>query len=222
MGVFFAGVLLADETKRELVKEDSRGWYGKVLPGVTELDALAEDAHETKKLSASGGPMRYLLQLIVVALVWGNMEVAQALDAGSRESLRGISGVGVVVEDISSDASADGLSQDAIRTTAELILRSKGIRVLTNAERARVGASHLYININTLKEELGLYAYAVNVDFKQVVGLLSKKGAQAWGATWSASVVGAVGEAELRQIIADGVEPLVKDFANDFLLVNPR
>ncbi|MDF0666788.1 MAG: hypothetical protein P0119_12055 [Nitrospira sp.] len=82
--------------------------------------------------------MRYLLQLIVMALVWGNIEGAQALDAGSRESLRGISGVGVVVEDISPDASADSLSQDAIRTAVELILRSKGIRVLTNVERTRL------------------------------------------------------------------------------------
>lgn len=167
--------------------------------------------------------MRYVLQLIVLALVWGNIEKVQALDAGSRESLRGISGGGMVVEDISSDASADGLSQDAIRSAAEEILRSKGIRILTNIERTRLGSTpYLYINVNTLKEELGLYVYAVNVDFKQIVGLLSKKGAQAWGATWSASVVGAVGEANVRQIIADGVEPLVKDFANDFLLINPR
>lgn len=166
--------------------------------------------------------MRYVLQLVVTALVWGNMEVVQALDAGSRDSLRGISRVGVVVEDISPEASANGLSQDAIRTAAELILRSKGIRVLTNIERTRLGsAPYLYINVNTLKEELGLYAYAVNVDLKQVVGLLSIKSAQAWGSTWSASVVGAVGEENLRQIIADGVEPLVKDFANDFLLANP-
>ena len=167
--------------------------------------------------------MRYVLQLIVVALVWGNIEVVQALDTGSRESLRGISGVGVVVEDIGPDASADGLSQDAIRTAAELILRSKGIKVLTSVERTRLGsAPYLYVNVNTLKEELGLYAYAVNVDLKQVVGLLSIKNARAWGATWSASVIGAVGETNLHQVIADAVEPLVKDFANDFLLVNPR
>jgi hypothetical protein len=181
-------------------------------------------AEERKiRLSASGVVMRYVLQLMVVVLVWGNMEVVQALDTGSRESLRGISGIGVIVEEISPDASADGLSQDAIRTAAELILRSKGIRVLTNIDRTRLGSvPYLYININTLKEELGLYAYAVNVDLKQVVGLLSMKGAQAWGATWSASVVGAVGEANMRQIIADGVEPLVNDFARDYLSVNPR
>jgi hypothetical protein len=167
--------------------------------------------------------MRYVLQLVVVAVMLGNIEVVQALDVGSRESLRGISGVGVVVEEVSSDASADGLSQDEIRTATELILRSKGIRVLTNIERTRFGsAPYLYINVNTLKEALGLYAYAVTVDLKQVVGLLSRKGAQVWETTWPASVVGTVGEANVRQIITDGVEPLVKDFAHDFLSVNTR
>jgi hypothetical protein len=165
--------------------------------------------------------MRYVLQLIVVALVWENMEAVHALDTGSRESLRGLIGLGVVVEDISPDASADGLSQDAIRTAVEQTLRSKGIRVLT--ERTHSGLTpYLYVNINTLKEELGLYAYAVNVDLKQVVGLLSTKGKQAWGATWSASVVGMVRQENLGQVIADGVEPLVKDFVGDFLSVNPR
>jgi hypothetical protein len=31
-----------------------------------------------------------------------------------------------------------------------------------------------------------------------------------------------VWQENLSQVIADGVEPLVKDFANDFLSVNPR
>jgi hypothetical protein len=167
--------------------------------------------------------MWHMLPLIVVALVWGNLEVVQALDEGSRQSLRGISGVGIVVEEVSADAAADGLSQDEIRAAAELIIRSKGIRVLANRDKTRFeSAPYLYINVNTLKEELGVYAYAVTVDLKQVVGLLSRKGAQAWGTTWSASVVGMVGEANVRQIIVDGVEPLVKDFAQDFLSVNPR
>lgn len=167
--------------------------------------------------------MRYVLHLILVAFVWGNMDVAHALDIGSRESLRGISGLEVVVEDISPDATADGLSQDAIRTAVEQTLRAKGIRILTNIERTRSGsAPYLYLNINTLKEELGLYAYAVNVEFKQIVGLLSNKGKQAWGATWSASVVGMAREENLSQVIADALAPLVKDFAGDFVSVNSR
>jgi hypothetical protein len=169
--------------------------------------------------------MQYLLQLIVVALVWGDIDVVHALDRavdnGSRESLRGIFGLGLVIEDVSPDATADGLSQEAIRNAVEQTLRSKGIRLLTERTRSE-SAPYLYINVNTLKEELGLYAYSVNVDLKQVVGLLSLKNKRTWGTTWSASVVGMVRQENLSQIIADGVEPLVKDFATDFASANPR
>ena len=165
--------------------------------------------------------MRYVLQLLIGILVWGNIGVVNALDSGSRESLRGMFGLGLVIEEVSPDASADGLSQEAIRTTVEQALRSKGIRLLT--ERTRSGSSpYLYININTLKEELGLYAYTVTVDLKQLVGLLSMKNKKTWGTTWSASVIGMVRQENVNQIITDAVEPLVKDFVDDFLAVNPR
>lgn len=171
--------------------------------------------------------MQHVLQLIIVALtvLWGNMGVVQALDRAmdnaSRESLRGIIGLGVVIEDISPDASADGLSQEAIRTAVEQTLRSKGIRLLTEKTRSE-SAPYLYVNVNTLKEELGLYAYAVNVDLKQAVGLLSMKNKKTWGTTWTASVLGMVRQENLSQIIADAVEPLVNDFVNDFRAANPR
>ncbi len=165
--------------------------------------------------------MRYVLQLLIGILVWGNIGVVNALDSGSRESLRGMFGLGLVIEEVSPDASADGLSQEAIRTTVEQALRSKGIRLLT--ERTRSGSSpYLYINVNTLKEELGLYAYTVTVDLKQLVGLLSMKNKKTWGTTWSASVIGMVRQENVSQIITDAVEPLAKDFIDDFIAVNPR
>ena len=165
--------------------------------------------------------MRYVLQLLIGILLWGNIGVAHALDSGSRESLRGIIGLGLVIEEVSPDASTDGLSHEAIRSTVEQALRSKGIRLLT--ERTRSGSSpYLYINVNTLKEELGLYAYTVTVDLKQLVGLLSMKNKKTWGTTWSASVIGMVRQENVNQIIADAVDPLVKDFVDDFLAVNPR
>ena len=165
--------------------------------------------------------MRYVLQPLIGILVWGNIGIVNALDSGSRESLRGMFGLGLVIEEVSPDASADGLSQEAIRTTVEQALRSKGIRLLT--ERTRSGSSpYLYINVNTLKEELGLYAYTVTVDLKQLVGLLSMKNKKTWGTTWSASVIGMVRQENVNQIITDAVEPLAKDFIDDFIAVNPR
>lgn len=165
--------------------------------------------------------MRYVLQLFIVVFLWGNTGIANALDSGSRESLRGMFGLGLVIEEVSPDVSADGLSQEAIRSAVEQALRTKGIRLLT--ERTRSGSSpYLYVSVNTLKEELGLYAYSVTVDLKQFVGLLSMKNKKTWGTTWSTSVIGMVRQENVSQIIADAVEPLIKDFVDDFLAVNPR
>ncbi|OQW40529.1 MAG: hypothetical protein A4C66_02260 [Nitrospira sp. HN-bin3] len=165
--------------------------------------------------------MRYVLQLFIVVFLLGNTGIANAIDSGSRESLRGMFGLGLVIEEVSPDVSADGLSQEAIRSAVEQALRTKGIRLLT--ERTRSGSSpYLYVSVNTLKEELGLYAYSVTVDLKQFVGLLSMKNKKTWGTTWSTSVIGMVRQENVSQIIADAVEPLIKDFVDDFLAVNPR
>ncbi|MBH0207964.1 MAG: hypothetical protein HP495_05510 [Nitrospira sp.] len=165
--------------------------------------------------------MRYVLQLFIVVFVWGNIGIANALDSGSRDSLRGMCGLGLVIEEVSPDVSAHGLSQEAIRSAVEQALRTKGIRLLT--ERTRSGSSpYLYVSVNTLKEELGLYAYSVTVDLKQFVGLLSMKNKKTWGTTWSTSVIGMVRQENVSQIIADAVEPLIKDFVDDFLAANPR
>ena len=86
--------------------------------------------------------MRYVVMAIVMGLTCLNLSTAQAETTPSqRESLRELSGLVVVIEKISPDAQADGLSEEAIRTAVELILRSSGIRVLTLSERPMTPAA---------------------------------------------------------------------------------
>jgi hypothetical protein len=98
--------------------------------------------------------------------------LAQTRDQ-QRESLRGLQGVEVVVEDIKPDAQMDGLSQESIRATVELILRSKGIRVLTQAERSEtVSKPLLYVSVGTDKQASGQYSFSVRVELYQAVSLV--------------------------------------------------
>lgn len=72
-----------------------------------------------------------------------------------RETLRGLPGVGLAVENIDPDSQADGLSIEKIRTIVEFILRSGGIRILPESEIAMMPASpYLYVNVNILKHGL--------------------------------------------------------------------
>ena len=75
--------------------------------------------------------MRYVVMAMLMTLICLDLSVAQTRDQ-QRDSLQGLRGVEVVIESLRPDAQADGLSQEAIRTAVELILRSKGIRSLLN------------------------------------------------------------------------------------------
>ena len=65
-----------------------------------------------------GGAMRYVVMAILMALTGFDLSMAQTRDQ-QRESLRGLQGVEVVIEDIKSDAQVDGLSQEVIRAAVE-------------------------------------------------------------------------------------------------------
>ena len=167
--------------------------------------------------------MRYIMIAMVMALTCLDLSTAQAESTtGQRESLRELSEVVVVIEKISPDAHADGLSEEAIRTAVELILRSSGIRVLTLAEKPMTpSAPYLYVQVNTYRNEF-LYAVNVRVELDQQITLVHRPKYTMAATTWVRNWIGVVGQTKMREVISSIIEPQVKDFANDFLAVNPR
>lgn len=165
--------------------------------------------------------MRYVVMAILMTLICLDMSVAQTRDQ-QRDSLRGLKGVEVIIESLRPDAQADGLSQEAIRTAVELILRSKGIRVLTRSESLSTPAApYLYVKVSTYNHSSDLYAYAVTVEVMQQVSLAQKPQQMMSATTWGQGAVGTIGHSNIR-IVIDSVESKVKEFANDFLAANPR
>ncbi|MGH7182607.1 MAG: hypothetical protein ACREJN_11600 [Nitrospiraceae bacterium] len=167
--------------------------------------------------------MRYAVMAILITLVGFDLSLAQTRDQ-QRESLRGLQGVEVVVEEIKPDAQADGLSQESIRTTVELILRSKGIRVLTQSERSEMPSKpYLYVSVGTDKQASGQYSFNARVELHQTVGLVYRPQHIMLAATWLApGKLRTVAQQNIRLWVINSIEPLVRDFANDFRAVNPR
>jgi hypothetical protein len=167
--------------------------------------------------------MRYIVMAIVMALTCLNLSTAQAeATTGQRESLRELSELVVVIEKISPDAQADGLSEEPIRAAVELILRSGGIRVLTLSEKPMTPSSpYLYVQVNTYKNEF-LYAVNVRVELDQQITLVHRPQYTMAATTWTRNWIGVVGQTKMREVISSIIEPQVKEFANDFLAVNPR
>jgi hypothetical protein len=168
--------------------------------------------------------MRYVVIAILMALIGFDPSLADAATPEQRESLRGLQGVEVVIEDIKSDAQADGLSQEALRTAVELILRSRGIRVLTPSERSAMPSKpYLYVHVGTDKNSLGQYAFNARVELHQAVSLVHRSQHIVLAPTWSTpDKFRTVGQQTMRMWIINSIEPLVREFVDDFRAVNPR
>ena len=145
-----------------------------------------------------------------------------------RDTLRGLPGLDVVVEGLTTEAEKDGLRGSDIQTEVELQLRLAGIRVLP-----KDAMPYVYVNVNTVKGSDGLYAYALRVEVKQSVRLglgptwsadrpASEDGDQiAHAVTWAVGSVGRIGAAKLREV-RDQVKDDVNKLINDWLTVNPK
>ena len=81
----------------------------------------------------------------------------------------------VLIEDMRPDAQAVGLSQEAIRTAVELILRSSGIRVLSQSERSETPSKpYLYVHVGTDKNSSDHYSFNSRVELHQAVSLVHR------------------------------------------------
>jgi hypothetical protein len=172
-------------------------------------------------MTTIGGDMRYVVIAVLIVLTCLDLRLAQAEIINEHESLRGLPGVFVVTETIAQDAQADGLSQEAIDTAVELILRSNGIRIFTREQvLAMPFAPVLQISIGTNKQSwLSLYACAINVHLNQKVYLPYGSHKEVWAITWRQQSFGHLGERRLSEATTQ-VEKLIEKFANDFLAVN--
>lgn len=166
--------------------------------------------------------MRYVV-IVMLFLTGLDLALAQEESSPARESLRGLSGVSVLVGQLAPDVKADGLSEEAIRTAVQQIIRSNGIRALSQADTKATGTgATLLVRANTMKPNTQqLYVYDVSVQFYQRVVLVNQPDYSMLAMTWESGVTGAVGSGRVRDFL-NSVERQVKAFANDFLTVNPR
>ncbi len=74
------------------------------------------------------------------------------IDQRPDAPLKGLTRLGLVLEDLSSDAIACGLKQDAIETTVSKHLSDAGFKVVRHSD----DDTYLYVNINTAKVSTGL------------------------------------------------------------------
>jgi hypothetical protein len=168
------------------------------------------------------------MMVICVVLAWviaGLGSPAFSLDLEpNRQTLRGLQGVKVLIEDLGADFERLGLIKSQLQTDVEAGLRKAGIRVLTQEECYKTpGEPYLYvnININTGKPGDGKYSYSIDIGVIQDVLLQRDTRMKSYGVTWSTGGVGTI-EKEFVGRLRESVGELVKIFVDAFISVNPK
>ena len=141
-----------------------------------------------------------------------------------KHTLKGIKGVGVLVDVLEPDIEKDGLHRSSIQTDVELKLRMAGIKVLTEEETSKEpGAPYVRVSVFTsIRADLELYVFTIHVALRQLVDLSRDPEIGCVVDTWSSGgSIGTVGSANVASL-RDNVKDHVDGFINDYLAENPK
>ena len=142
----------------------------------------------------------------------------------NRATLRGLDGVGVLVEQLAPEVEKEGLIKNQLQIEVELKLKMAGIKVLTKEECLKTpGEPYLYVNVNVniAKTESDIYPYSIDVLLMQKVSLLRDPKQTTYAVTWSTGGVGSIEKSILSQL-RTSVEEMVDLFIKTYLSENPK
>jgi hypothetical protein len=126
---------------------------------------------------------------------------ARADEKKDRETLRGITGIVVLVADFGSDAKSDGLTSEQVQTDTELRLRKAGVRVLTLPDVVNTRAFILFVHPTFLKDKSDdLYAVECQVSLDQYV-TVAANGVGTSVSTWSDGGLLIIGTAKMSTAV---------------------
>lgn len=142
-------------------------------------------------------------------------------DESSRQTLRGLQGVHVVIESVNPKIIGDRLTEDRLRADTEQKLEKAGIKVLSETENQMTpGRPYMYVNVNILKYKyFPAYIYNIRVEVVQDVYLVRLVNVKTGGVTWSINTAGIA--PQLRDI-RTSIENLLDYFIKTYSSVNPK
>src|SRR6185295_14619644 len=146
--------------------------------------------------------MKKLAPIVTVAaLLFADRSQASNTEM-DRETLVGLDGVFVLVEEIGDDERAAGMDREKLQRVAEQALTFTGVRVLTRDERRASGRrATLYLNVNVLSnDDRTLFAYNISVSLQQTAWIDATPKINVIGAsTWSTETLGIAGKGAIQK-----------------------
>lgn len=131
-----------------------------------------------------------------------------------RDTLKGVKEFSVTISSLPEKAKALRITEERIRTIAELELRKAKIRIKKDAQ------AELAIGVNPVFSDKGDFmVFAVQISFIQPV-TLTINGKSAIATTWQRGAIGTSGRGTAERIIEDSVRQNLEEFINDYLASN--
>lgn len=160
--------------------------------------------------------MKNALSIIGILMVCATLTSGQT--SLGKESLKGLTSVGVVVEDFNPELVKDGIDKDQIQQDVELRLRKAGIKVVSLSTALRP-----YLHVLMASTRIGntrTHAFSIKVSLRQSVTLQGKPSIKLYADTWSGNLTIAA-TSDLREIRRT-LDDCVDTFVNDHLAENTR
>lgn len=163
-----------------------------------------------------------LLVLVITSLMISTDSFSQSNQA-EMNTLKGLKGIGVEVEDIDSDAASDGLKKDALLKIITQKLNKSGINILTNQEVGTIsGQPKLVLSINSIKQPGPIYIFTATLDLNQIVALQRMPGLTTVSPTWTVLTTGGALPEDLSTNVQAALDPMLDSFISDYKKANPK
>ena len=166
---------------------------------------------------------RCLLALVVMGLTFLFTSTAYPARQSEIESLRGLTGVEVIVEHFDDKFKRElPFDENQIKVDVELKLRMAGIKVFSREESSAVsGNPYLYVILNGgFEPTTELFYYVIRIELCQDV-ILKRQSASLATGTWDTSYTGITSKS-IALRIRDTFKVPLDVFISDYLSVNPK
>lgn len=163
----------------------------------------------------------WMLSLMAGGLSYSVLCAAQSEDLPERQWLKGLSGVGVLVEPLPIELDERGEQGGLLEREIKQRLQKVGIRVLTERERLAIPpAPMLVVRVDAVHDRIGRYFFSTNLFLAQKIRLEGQDTSGVSAVTWmKLGGIGTVADDNPKHI-RDLVMHKVDQFIKDFLAVN--
>lgn len=151
------------------------------------------------------------------------LQAEEPKEVPERESLKGLTGIEVMVEPLNIEVERLGLETLKLQHDIRHRLQQAGVHVLTERERlATTTAAMLVVRVDALHDRIGRYFYCIDLLLTQRVQLRGQAAPDVSAVTWMRpGGIALVADDNVRHI-QNQVFRKVDEFVRDYLAENPK